>query len=199
MFIWWKVLQLVRGMLLPPRHSVGRELKGILFIIKWCLLNYICTGLWIFQTAFIFHNPCCPAKHLCEVVQAGIFLRGERERRNTKVGLLKVVYSTIPLPWRSYEKRKIKCSHSEHSRATSLIPWFQIMALVSYFYRHSPRHITLPLWHTHLKQCPNPQNLATQHLTKVDHRHKYKMQNYATYRRKCRRKIYVILGLEMSF
>lgn len=64
-------------MLLPPRHSVEKELKGRLFIIKWCLLNYICAGLWIFQSALIFHDLFCPLKQPCEVVQAGIFLRNK--------------------------------------------------------------------------------------------------------------------------
>lgn len=38
-----------KRMILPPGHSVERKLKGRLFIIMWCVLNYTCTDRWIFK------------------------------------------------------------------------------------------------------------------------------------------------------
>lgn len=128
-----------KGMILPPKHSLGRELKRRLLIIKWCLLNYICTGLWISEKYSIFHNLFCPPKEPCEVVQAGIFVRGKWGLWNSKVDLLKLLHSTTLFP-RGTVKREIKCLHSEHSRITSFIHLIQTKALVPDFHGCPPHH-----------------------------------------------------------
>jgi len=46
---------------------------------------------------------------------------------------------------------------------------------------------------------PNPPNLDTPYLTKMDHRHKYKMKNYATSRRKYGIKYLCDLGFANEF
>ena len=141
-----------------------------------------------------FIIPICPVKQLHEVRKRQVFFSDvERKLWNTKVGFLNeaCLLASLEEPW----KRKLKCSHGEHSRTTSLIPLFQILALFSYFYHRSPHHITLThtlktAWHVEQlgilmqkqNNPPNPPNLDTPYLTKIDHRHKYKMQNYATSR-----------------
>ena len=130
-----------KGMILPPRHSVGKELKGRLFIIEWCLLNYIWTGLWIFQSAFIFHNSHLSCKTaLWSKEKASVLLRRGKRTLKHQSRLSEACFlASLEELW----KRKLKCSHGEHSRTTSLIPLCQILAVFSYFYRRSPHHITL--------------------------------------------------------
>ena len=199
-----------KRMILPPRHSVGRELKGRFFIIEWCLLNHIWTGLWIFQSAFIFHNPHLSCKTaLWSKEKAGVFLRrGKRTLKHQSRLSEACLLASLEELW----KRKLKCSHGEHSRATSLSPLFQILALFSYFNHRSPHHITLThtlktAWHVeqlgiHMQKQNNPlnpPNLDTPYSTKMDHRHKYKMNNYATSRRKYGIKYLCDLGFANEF